>query len=127
AFVARAGNKGHVQSRMRPPVRCRRSPVVAICCSPAHPNTMPPRYITLVIIAFWMVMSGWLFYSDLWPRLRPGQPPPYAIDLVDEARFRESTNDWVVLQNGRDIGYAKTWVDYRAADDTFKLNGQFKL
>ena len=88
---------------------------------------MPPRHITLAIIAFWLAMSGWLFYRDLWPRLRPGEPPPYVIDLVDEARFREARNHWVVLQNDRDVGYANTWVDYRASDDTFRLNGEFKI
>src|SRR5262249_31447781 len=88
---------------------------------------MPPRYITLAIIAFWLTMTGWLFYRDVLPGLRPGQAPPYAIDLVDEARFRESTNHWLVMQNGREIGYADTRVEYRSSDDTFKLNGVFKL
>jgi hypothetical protein len=88
---------------------------------------MPPRHVTLAIVAFWLAMSGWLFYRDLWPRLRPGDPPPYVIDLVDEARFRESRNHWVVLENGKDIGYANTWVDYRQSDDTFRLNGEFKI
>jgi hypothetical protein len=88
---------------------------------------MPPRHITLAIIAFWVAMSGWLFYSELWPWLRPGEPPPYVIDLVDEARFREAKNNWIVLENGRDIGYADTWVDFRESDDTFRLNEDFKI
>jgi hypothetical protein len=88
---------------------------------------MPPRHITLVIAAFWVAMSGWLFYRDLWPSLRPGAPPPYVIDLVDEARFRESNNHWFVFQNGREVGYANTWVDFRGSDDTFRMNGEFKI
>src|SRR5262245_48420368 len=88
---------------------------------------MPPRHFTIAIVAFWVAMSGWLFYRDLWPWLRPGGPPPYVIDLVDEARFRESRNRWIVFQKGHDIGYADTWVDYRGSDDSFRLNGEFKI
>jgi hypothetical protein len=88
---------------------------------------MPPRHVTLAIVAFWVAMSGWLFYHELWPRLRPGEPPPYLIDLVEEARTQEQTIFWEVLQNGKETGYARTGVSYQEADDTFLLHGEFKL
>jgi hypothetical protein len=83
--------------------------------------------VTLAIIAFWVAMSGWLFYHELWPRLRPGEPPPYVIDLVEEARTQEQNIYWEVLQNGKETGYARTGVSYQEADDTFLLHGEFKL
>jgi hypothetical protein len=88
---------------------------------------MPPRHITLIIVAFWVAMSGWLFYRDLWPRLRPGEPPPYLIDLMDEARAKETNITWIVYQSDVQSGYARTSVVYNPPDDTFNLKGEFKL
>ena len=47
---------------------------------------MPARPLLLAILFFWVATTGWLFYKELWPHLRSGQPPPYTIDLADEAR-----------------------------------------
>jgi hypothetical protein len=55
-------------------------------------------------------MSAWMFSRDIWPDLQPGQPPPYTIDLVDEAGLQrpvkggkeEYPNEvrWRVIQEG---------------------------
>jgi hypothetical protein len=84
---------------------------------------MPPRLFTLAVVAFWLATSGWLFYRELWPKLRPGEPPPYTIDLVDEARQHTTPILWSVYRGQQKIGKARTWVTYRESDDTFELHG----
>lgn len=83
---------------------------------------MPPRPVILAIVAFWLATSVWLFQRELWPRLRPGEPPPYTIDLVDEAR-NSSPIRWAVYRGDEKIGKASTSVSYDETDDTFKLHG----
>lgn len=87
---------------------------------------MPPRFLGLFIVAFWLMTTSWLFHRDLRPRLWPGAPPPYTIDLTDEAQSNISSQ-WTILQNGHNKGYCKTTVRYWEHDDTFELGGQFKL
>jgi hypothetical protein len=87
---------------------------------------MPPRFFTLAVVACWLGTSGWLFYRDLWPKLRPWEPPPYTIDLVEEARQHELPTRWSILQGGKEIGKAYTRVKYREDDDTFELHGTMK-
>jgi hypothetical protein len=78
-----------------------------------------------VIIAFWIAANSWLFVREIWPRLRPGGPPPFTIDLADEAA--EYAIRWTVYIGGKDGGHARTWVTYLPADDTFELSGEFRL
>src|ERR1700730_15860514 len=87
---------------------------------------MPPRWLIVGIVAFWIVMTGWLFSRELWPRLQPGQPPPFRIDLADEAQNNIPIR-WSIIKDGEDRGYARTWVNFRKEDDTFELHGEFKL
>lgn len=47
---------------------------------------MPSRWVCLLILASWLASMGWLFHQDIWPWLQPDIPPPFTIDLVDEAR-----------------------------------------
>src|SRR5262245_38416076 len=59
-----------------------------------HPSSfilfpiMPSRIVCLGIILVWLGFNGWLFFRDLLPRLMPGQPPPYTIDIVEETKTR---------------------------------------
>ncbi|MBY0527579.1 MAG: hypothetical protein K2R98_29550 [Gemmataceae bacterium] len=85
---------------------------------------MPSRTLSLAIIAFWLATSAWLVYRDLWPSWRSGEPPPYAIDLVDEASPNAMPIRWSVFRDGTRIGRAYTRVLYRASDDTFELHGE---
>jgi len=50
---------------------------------------MPSRGLSIAIIAFWLGMTTWMFLQDIWPYLQPGVPPPYIIDLVDEAGMQK--------------------------------------
>ena len=83
-------------------------------------------------------MTGWLFVRDYWPQLQPGQPPPFRIDLADEAQNNIPVR-WSIFKDGKDHGYARTWVNFRSRDDDphqrifkageweFELGGEFKL
>jgi hypothetical protein len=88
---------------------------------------MPSRSIILAIVVFWLATTGWLIYRDLRLRLLPGEPPPYTIDLADEAEM--STIRWSVFRddNPKQTGYAKTKVRYNEADDMFEISGEFKF
>jgi hypothetical protein len=84
--------------------------------------------VTLGIVTFWLATTGWLFQRDLWPRLRPGQPPPYTIDLVDEARRAQAAPiRWTVFRDDQEFGYARTEVRFHEPDDTFELHCRFEL
>lgn len=87
---------------------------------------MPSRLWTVIIVAFWLAASAWLFSRDLWPRLRPGEPPPFVIDLVDEARRTAPRIRWVIRRGDRQIGTLRTWVEYHDPTDTFELHGELK-
>src|SRR5690348_13038339 len=82
---------------------------------------MPPRAVTLAILAFWLATLAWFCQHDLWPRLRPGERPPYTIDLAQEVSGPGGPRQWDMYYNGRSIGTANTWVDHRREDDTYEL------
>src|SRR5262245_48882655 len=88
---------------------------------------MPSRFTMLGILAFWLIASGWLFYRDIWPSLKPGEPPPFVIDLSDEANARASQIRWKVLKNGEEKGYALTYVQNNSAEGTYRLNCEYKF
>lgn len=85
---------------------------------------MPARSFVLTIILFWVATTAWLFYRDLWPRLRPGQPPPYTIDLSDEAQLSGPPITWKVFRGQQKIGEVQTWYHYHEPDDTFELHSK---
>jgi hypothetical protein len=88
---------------------------------------MPPRWLALTIIAFWLATAGWLVCRDLWPRWRPGEPPPYHIDLIEEVhRGQAHKTQWVVLEDDRETTRAESWVEHLDKDDTFVLHLEFK-
>jgi hypothetical protein len=85
---------------------------------------MPSRSWTLAILAFWLGTMGWYCYKVVWPRLRPGERPPYTIDLSDEITGLEPRR-WDLYRNGRRVGWANTWVKYRYQDNTYKVTGKY--
>jgi hypothetical protein len=84
---------------------------------------MPPRWLTLAILGFWLFAMVWLTVREIAPRWRVGEPPPYTIDLTDEVSGQEIY--WRVLQKGEKIGRAKSWVK-RLADRTYELNSHLE-
>jgi hypothetical protein len=92
---------------------------------------MPPRWFSALIVASWLAATGWLFWHDLWPKWRPGEPPEFYIDLVEEVQNSDRLNTtWTVQRQTkdeeqlRDIFRATTWVDYQPEDDTFTLHAR---
>jgi hypothetical protein len=86
---------------------------------------MPARHHVLAIAAFWLAMTSWLVYRDIWPRLRQGGTPHFTIDLTDEAS--EQTIRWTVYVDAEEKGYARTWVKYAEAEDAYEIHGECKL
>jgi hypothetical protein len=88
---------------------------------------MPPRWLSLAIVGFWLATTGWLIWRDLAPRFRTGDPPPYVIDLVEEvqteARFRSRTH-WQVFLNDRHVLEAKTWVQPADEGDAYEIKAE---
>jgi hypothetical protein len=99
---------------------------------------MPPRGVIVGIVAFWTFMTGWLFFREIWPRLQTGQPPPFRIELADEAQNSIPIR-WSIYKDGEDHGYARTAINYRdhnidqkhrvrnPDEWEFELWGEFKL
>lgn len=92
---------------------------------------MPPRWVCLVILLFWLGFNGWLFFSDLLPRLLPHQPPPYTIDLTEEAKLRRPYIDWIVLCDDQKVFRAQTEVKHLGHEDVtlhdvFEMTAKFK-
>jgi hypothetical protein len=81
---------------------------------------VPPRWLTVIILGFWVCTSGWLVYQEAGPLVQPPGAPPYFIDLVDEVQYQQAHARWVVAYNGRPLR-AETWIEYDPADDTFAL------
>ncbi len=85
---------------------------------------MPPRWLSLVVVLFWLGTSGVFFYREYWPSLEPNAPPPFAIDLLDESRDPVPSR-WKVLHNGRHVLTATTEVEHRAKENDFFLRARF--
>jgi hypothetical protein len=81
----------------------------------------------LLIVAFWAVTTGWLVYSDLWPRFQTGEPPPFNIDLADEASVNVQKTFWTLFKDGVEVGNLETGVKYRDEDDTFEIPALLKV
>lgn len=89
---------------------------------------MPTRYITLLIVVFWLAMTGWLFYRDVRPHVLPGAPPPFTISLVDEAEAQKNEGTyWSIVHGEQTMGYAITRVRYLDQTDSFELMCVYKL
>lgn len=89
---------------------------------------MPPRWFAWLIGVFWVTMTGWLFWRDLWPSWRPGEPPPFHIDDTDEVLRKGGLQQimWTVLrQRGHDapvpVFNAVTRMEYKKETEIYTL------
>lgn len=87
---------------------------------------MPPRLVTLAIVAFWAATSGWFVYREVLPRLHTEEPPAFGVHLTDEVQRMGPMrrHRWRILHDNHDVGLAQTWVRYDAPEDNFELNGR---
>jgi hypothetical protein len=82
---------------------------------------MPSRLVTLAIVVGWFLSAGWFVVRDVLPYWRTGHPPPYTIELSDEALRQVVPTRWTFTIDGRKVGVIRTSLHYREADDTFEL------
>src|SRR5438067_2473565 len=80
---------------------------------------MPHRSIVAAIVLAWLFANGWLFYRQVWPHWRSGDPPPYSIDLAEE--LSKATVNWDIWRNEDKIGSARSEV-VRQPDHTYHLS-----
>lgn len=85
---------------------------------------MPPRWLTGIIVLFWLSTTGWLVYRESLSRTHHGEPPPFAIDLTDEVSA--NTIAWNALEKGEKIGMGRSWVQ-RRKDRTFEFRSEFRF
>jgi hypothetical protein len=77
---------------------------------------MPPRTITLGIVALWLAALGWMAYREWW---REPEPPPL-LDRTDEVG--KQTARWKVRVKGDVIGHAQTALSRPRRDRLFALS-----
>src|SRR5947199_7013820 len=90
-----------------------------------HP-LMPSRTLTSLIVAGWLASTGWFVARDVWPQLRSGEPPPFTIELADEALRQLVPTRWMVLHNGQKVGTVRTTLIYDEQSDSFALDSESK-
>ncbi|MFL5329866.1 MAG: hypothetical protein ACJ8C4_13230 [Gemmataceae bacterium] len=86
---------------------------------------MPSRSATLVIVLFWLATTGWYLARDVLPYYASDAPPPYVIDLADEALRQKVPVRWAFSRNGVFLGTLKTSIEYREADKSADESFQF--
>jgi hypothetical protein len=59
---------------------------------------MPPRWLCLSIVAFWLATTGWLVWCEVRDEIGSDDPPPYVIDIADEAQPENNRIRWQVWQ-----------------------------
>lgn len=93
---------------------------------------MPPRRYIVAVVVFWAATVAWLFLRDLGAVFSRASPPPFTIDLADEAQSQADGGGrvipWQILdRDGVDKGYAYTGVAYEPDSDTFRLGSDCHL
>jgi hypothetical protein len=76
---------------------------------------MPPRWMSGIIVAFWLATTGWLFWHDLLPRWLAGEPPLFHPDFVDEVHKTGTPllTNWIVER--QDAKQAKPYPVFTAS------------
>lgn len=85
---------------------------------------MPSRVAVAGIVAFWLSVTGYVVYRDVWPRLFASGPPPVAIELADEAKQNVPAK-WSLSRNGQPIGKLTTLMKYHDATDEFQFTYKY--
>jgi hypothetical protein len=86
---------------------------------------MPPRWFCAVIILAWLATTGWLIVDDLLPRLLPGTPPSFAIELTEEPGMERPWLFWTVTRDGKEMLRARTKVQ-RVGRDEYELSARYE-
>lgn len=86
---------------------------------------MPSRRAVWLIAVFWLAVTGYTFYREVWPTLISSEPPPVGIELADEARQNIPVR-WNLTWNGRPVGRLTTLMTYVESDDTFWFTTHYR-
>jgi hypothetical protein len=84
---------------------------------------MPPRIVTALIVAFWLCSLGWLGYHKWLPWLRDDSPPPFTVELADEAS--PPTARWGIWRNNQRLCSLYTRMAVQR-DDSFELQSNIE-
>lgn len=85
---------------------------------------MPSRRAVACIVLFWLSVTGYIVYRDVWPVLFASGQPPLAIDLADEAAQNIPIR-WTVYWNDKKVGKLTTQMRYVDDDDTFRFTNTY--
>jgi hypothetical protein len=85
---------------------------------------MPARWLTLAIIAFWLVMVALFNVVEIRPRLSPSEPLMFPVDVIDEAGQAKDLATYNVTKNGTLKYKAEVEWHYLPEDDTFESECQ---
>jgi hypothetical protein len=86
---------------------------------------MPSRRVIALIALFWLAITSYVTYRDLWPVLFASGQPSIAIDLADEAAQNIPIR-WSITYNGQKAGRLISQMRYIDADDTFRFTHDYK-
>lgn len=86
---------------------------------------MPTRLSIGLIVAFWLVTTGYTVQRDLLPRLWSDAPPAIRIDLSDEATQAVPAR-WTVIRNDVPIGTLNTRMSYDPDEDSFAFESTYR-
>lgn len=86
---------------------------------------MPSRLGIVLIILFWLGTTSLLFYREVVPRYFSDGPPPFRIDLADEAT-QAVPAIWTITRNDKSIGTISTYMKYVEVDDTFWFHSDYR-
>lgn len=71
---------------------------------------MPPRLLSVMIVMLFVAVNSSLFYVEILPRIRSGQPPSFNVDLADEAGNLRPVVNWKVIVRGEEFLKLRTGV-----------------
>jgi hypothetical protein len=85
---------------------------------------MPQRRYILLIGFLWLAATGWVVKREIWPMLRPGEPPAFMIDLIDQTTHGSNAEiEWLGVRNDKILYTIKTSAEYRKQDDLYNMYG----
>jgi hypothetical protein len=86
---------------------------------------MPSIRSIALIVAFWIAITGYVAYRDVWPLLFASGPPPVAIELADEAAQSVPVRWSIHMSGQKRPGRLITQMKYHEEDDTFTFTNRY--
>lgn len=80
---------------------------------------MPPRSIVGLIVVFWLSSIAFLIYREYWPWWRTDAPPPFLVELADEAE--PLVAHWSIQRGDQKVGSSITTMTC-LKDNTIELS-----